>query len=188
MSTTQARKPSLASTASSHNCGAPIAKTPLRVSRPATGNLRIIFRAWQRAWIHRLANRDLSSPFGNLTDRYDDPPRFYRMFDQFMRVCYLIQGDNLGNVESLPSCLKCLIETVSGFHLCLRRNIVAVDKEDSCVYKHKLPERNLRRRSIGGVMEPPCASSVLTFLHISRIDARKGNANPNFTCAGVRIT
>ena len=63
----------------------------------------------------------------------------------------LIQGDNLGNLESLPPCLECLIDRASSTDLSVSGNIVAADKEDSGVNKPKLPERNLRPRSIGCV-------------------------------------
>src|SRR5690348_15639911 len=38
-------------------------------------------------------------------DRHNHTPRFHRMLDQLMGACYLIQGNNLCDVESLPSCL-----------------------------------------------------------------------------------
>jgi len=63
----------------------------------------------------------------------------------------LIQGDNLGNLESLPPRLECLIDRARSTDLSVSGNIVAADKEDSGVNKHKLPERNLRPRSIGRV-------------------------------------
>src|SRR5713226_2454983 len=68
-----------------------------------------------------------------------------------MSARYLSQGNNFGNVESPPSRLKCLIDVAGGFGLCLGWHIVAADKEDSGVHKDKLPDRNFRRRRIGGV-------------------------------------
>ena len=63
----------------------------------------------------------------------------------------LIQWENLGNIQSPPSCLKCLIDGTSCIQLSLNRDIVAADKIDSGVHKNKLPEGSLRRRSIGGI-------------------------------------
>src|SRR5580698_621599 len=67
-----------------------------------------------------------------------------------MGACNLIQWDNLGDVHPLPSALKCLIDSASGFDLCVSRNIVAADEEEFGVHKNELRDWNLRRRSIGG--------------------------------------
>ena len=46
-----------------------------------------------------------------------------------MGACYLIQGYDLGNVESLPASLKCLVDVASRVDLCLGWHIVAADKK-----------------------------------------------------------
>ena len=46
---------------------------------------------------------------------------------------------------------KRLIDSASGFDLCLSRYVVTADKENSGVDEHELPERNFRRGSICGV-------------------------------------
>jgi Domain of unknown function (DUF1905) len=86
-----------------------------------------------------------------LRNRHDNAPRFRRTLDQLMGARYLIRGDNLGDVKPPPSRLKCLINSASGFNLCLGWHIVAADKEDSGVHKDELPEWNFRRRRVGGI-------------------------------------
>src|SRR6516164_411535 len=56
-----------------------------------------------------------------------------------------------GDIESLPAGFECSIDVASGFTLRLGRNIVTADKEQSRVDKGKLPDRDLRHRSVGGV-------------------------------------
>ncbi len=46
---------------------------------------------------------------------------------------------------------KCLVDGACGFKLGLRRYVIAADTENSGVDEDELPERNLRRGSIGGV-------------------------------------
>src|SRR5260370_14860620 len=86
-----------------------------------------------------------------------------------MGVCYLIQRNNLSNVESRPSRFKRLIDVASRLSLCLSRNIIATDKEDSGVDKYKLPERNRWRRSIGSVCRD--GTALRQYLHVS-LDVR----------------
>src|SRR5713226_5959884 len=81
-----------------------------------------------------------------------------------MSARYLIQGDNLGNVEPPPSRLKCLIDGASRIDLGISGNIVAAHKDDSGVNKHKLPKRNLRPRSIGCVARDGAA--LCQYLHV----------------------
>ncbi len=40
---------------------------------------------------------------GNSSNCNDHAPRFNGMLDQLMGACYLIQGDNFGDVKPLPS-------------------------------------------------------------------------------------
>src|ERR1700739_4570841 len=68
-----------------------------------------------------------------------------------MGVCDLIQRDNLCDVESLPTSLKCLVDVASRVDLCLRWHIVTADEEESGVHKYKLPDRSLRHRRVGSV-------------------------------------
>src|SRR5215471_568914 len=68
-----------------------------------------------------------------------------------MGVCDLIQWYNLADVESLPSCLKRLVNVASRLDLCLGWHIVAADEEEPGVHKDKLPDRNLRHWSIRGI-------------------------------------
>lgn len=51
------------------------------------------------------------------------------MLDQLMGACYPIQRDNFGDVESLPSRFKCLVDVASRFDLCLGWHIVAAYEE-----------------------------------------------------------
>ena len=71
------------------------------------------------------------------------------MLDQLVGACYLVQWNNLGDLKTAPSRLKCLIDSAGSVDLGISRNIVAADKEDSVVHEDELPERNFRRRSIG---------------------------------------
>jgi hypothetical protein len=50
-------------------------------------------------------------------------------------ACYLVQWDNLGDLKTAPSRLKCLIDSASGFDLCVSRNIVAADTREIGVEK-----------------------------------------------------
>src|SRR5215469_6715082 len=68
-----------------------------------------------------------------------------------MGACDLIQGYNLADVESLPSCLERLVDVASRLDLCLGWHIVAADEEESGVHKDKLPDRNLRHWGIRGI-------------------------------------
>src|SRR5215469_18951118 len=68
-----------------------------------------------------------------------------------MGACDLIQGYNLADVESLPSCLERLVDVASRLDLCLGWHIVAADEEESGVHKDKLPDRNLRHWGISGI-------------------------------------
>ncbi len=68
-----------------------------------------------------------------------------------MRSCDLIQRDDFGNVEPPPSRLKCLIDGESGIDLCLNRNIVAANEEESGIDKDEFPHRCLGRGRIGRV-------------------------------------
>src|ERR1700745_162322 len=86
-----------------------------------------------------------------LCNRYDHAPRFRGVLDQFMGACYLIQGYDLGNVESLPASLKCLVDVASRIDLCLGWHIVATDEEESGVHKYKLPDRSFWHRRVGSV-------------------------------------
>jgi hypothetical protein len=72
------------------------------------------------------------------------------MLDQLMGTCYLIQGQSR-RCRVPANSPQCLAESASGFDLCFGWHIVAADEEDSCVYKHKLPDRNFRCRRIGGI-------------------------------------
>src|SRR5215472_619483 len=87
----------------------------------------------------------------NLGNGDDHAPRLRGMLDQFMGVCNLIQGYDLGDVESLPSCLKSLVNIASRLDLCLGWHVVAAHEEQSGVYEDKLPHRSLRHWGIGSV-------------------------------------
>jgi hypothetical protein len=56
-------------------------------------------------------------------------PAFTGCSTKLVGACYLVQWDNLGDLKTAPSRLKCLIDSASGFDLCVSRNIVAADKE-----------------------------------------------------------
>src|ERR1700739_4676582 len=78
----------------------------------------------------------------SMIDRDDHAPRLCRMLDQLVGVSNLVQGDNFGNIASLPPCLKRGIDVVSRFDLRLGWHIVATDEEESGVHKYKLPDRS----------------------------------------------
>jgi hypothetical protein len=73
------------------------------------------------------------------------------MLGQLVGACYLIQGENLGNIKPPPSRREHPIDSASRIQLCLSRNVITADEEESGVHEDKLPDRNPRRRSIGGV-------------------------------------
>jgi hypothetical protein len=83
----------------------------------------------------------------------------------------LVQGYNLADVKSLPTCLKCLIDVASGFDLCFGWHIITADEQESGIHKHKLPDRNLQHWGIRCIvakvaMEPPCAKTFRIGLDI----------------------
>src|SRR5579864_436186 len=86
-----------------------------------------------------------------LGDRDDHAPRFHWMLDQLMGACYLIERNDLGDVQPLPPRLKCPIDVASRVDLCLGWHIVATDEEESGVHKYKLPDRSFRHRRVGSV-------------------------------------
>jgi hypothetical protein len=70
------------------------------------------------------------------------------MFDHLMCLSNVIQGETLGNANSRPTRLKCLIYRVGGIDLCFRRDIIAANKEYSCVAKDERLERYFWRENI----------------------------------------
>ena len=62
-----------------------------------------------------------------------------------------IQGHDLGNVESLPTSLKRLVDVASRVDLRFGWHIIAAYEEESGVHKDKLPDRSFRHRRVGSV-------------------------------------
>src|SRR5277367_2626067 len=89
-----------------------------------------------------------SDGFNIISDRNNHATCFHRMFDQLMGACYLIQGNDFCDVESLPSCPKGLIDVARRFDLRLGWHIVTPDEKEPCVHENELPDRSLRHRGI----------------------------------------
>jgi hypothetical protein len=83
--------------------------------------------------------------------RQNHTPGPYRVFDELVCLCNLIQPKPCGNPKPLAPCLKRLIYSVRGFNLCLGRYVVTADKENSGIAKDQLPEGDFRRESICGI-------------------------------------
>src|SRR5215467_516980 len=86
-----------------------------------------------------------------VSNRHNCTPGFGRSFDELMCLRNVVQRKLFCNDESTPACLQCLINSPSGFHLCLGRYIVATDKENSGINKDELPDWNFWRGNICGV-------------------------------------
>lgn len=79
-----------------------------------------------------------------LCNRHDYSSRFRGMLDRFMGSCDLSQRNYLGDVESLPVCLKRRIDVATRLDLCFRWHVVAAHEEEPGVHKNKLPDWSLR--------------------------------------------